>query len=343
MPPLTIELAERRILPDPVIRLGIRRLCRQRLNRNGAALAAELAAFIESSKSGPVALVPTAANEQHYEVPPVFFEHALGPRRKYSCGYWPTGQETLAEAEEAMLSLTCQRARIEDGMRILDLGCGWGAMTLWLAEHFPHSRISGVSNSTQQREFILRQIEKRGFGDRVDITTADMNDYVPQDQFDRIVSVEMFEHMHNFEELLRRIATWLTPDGKLFVHTFCHRTHAYPFVVDDGTDWMARYFFTGGMMPNEMWLDYFNRDLRTEQRWWVPGGHYARTCNAWLERMTRHRRALLPVLSSTYGDAQAERWFQRWRMFFMACAELFALHDGNEWGVVHSLLQAAPR
>ncbi len=336
---LALELAERRLLPDRIIRLGIRHLCRQRLNRNSTALAAELTEFVAASKTGPVALVPTVANEQHYEVPPAFFEHALGPRRKYSCGYWPTGKESLAESEVAMLSLTCQRAQIENGMRILDLGCGWGAMTLWLAERYPHSQICGVSNSSQQREFILSQAASLGFASRVSITKADMNDYAPSGAFDRIVSIEMFEHMHNFQELLRRIRTWLAPQGKLFVHTFGHRTHAYPFLVDDGTDWMARYFFTGGMMPNEAWLDYFDGDLRTCQRWWVPGGHYERTCNAWLEQITHRHRELMPILAATYGREHANRWFQRWRMFFMACAELFGLCDGTEWGVVHSLLE----
>lgn len=245
-----IEAVERGLVPDSLTRMSIRRLCRDRLRethsaRNGPPFSSR-AAFLDSMHSGPIALVPEKANQQHYELPPEFFAAVLGPRRKYSCCYFASERPTLAEAEEEALAVTCQRAGIADGQEILELGCGWGSLSLWMAERFPGSRITAVSNSMPQRLFIEAEARSRGLGN-LRVITADMNDFSPTGQtFDRVISVEMFEHMRNYEQLLSRIASWLHADGKLFVHIFCHRELAYPFATDGAANWMGRDFFTGG-------------------------------------------------------------------------------------------------
>jgi cyclopropane-fatty-acyl-phospholipid synthase len=347
------RLLETGLVPDAVVRLAIRRICEARLREEGSGTPADrarrLAQYVEELRRSPIAIATDAANRQHYEVPAGFFERVLGRRLKYSCGYWPEGVETLDEAEEAMLALTVDHARLADGQQVLELGCGWGSLTLHMAERFPSSRITAVSNSHGQRRFIEARARERGLAN-VRVITADINDFEPRDggegaagwagaAFDRVVSVEMFEHLRNYEELLARIASWLTPGGLLFVHIFSHRTFAYPYTVRDATDWMAQHFFTGGQMPSDDLMLHFQRDLSLVDRWRLGGTHYEKTSNAWLARMDRHRAAVLPVLAATYGAAEARRWWTRWRVFFMACAELFGYRDGTEWMVSHYLFR----
>jgi cyclopropane-fatty-acyl-phospholipid synthase len=246
----------------------------------------------------------------------------------------------LAAADEAMLALTCQRAEMADGMRVLDLGCGWGSLSLWLAEHYPSCRVLAVSNSKPQREFILGRCARLGL-DNVEVLTADVNHFAPEQRFDRVLSVEMFEHVRNHELLLARIAAWLEPDGKLFVHHFAHREYAYPYETQGDDDWMGRHFFSGGIMPSDDLLLHFQRDLVVERNWRVNGVHYQKTCEAWLARQDARREALLPILAGVYGAQEADRWFQRWRIFFLACSELFGYGEGNEWWVTH--VRMAPR
>lgn len=335
---LMIELCERGLVPDGLLRLGMRRLMAARLATEsadrGEAEFRQYQTRLAALRTSPIAIETGKANEQHYEVPAEFFRLVLGPHRKYSCCEYPTGGETLAEAEELMLRLTCERARLANGQDVLDLGCGWGSLTLWMASQYPGSRITAISNSASQREFILAEARSRGLAN-VRVITADANDFVPEQRFDRVVSVEMFEHMRNYALLMERIAGWLTPDGRLFVHIFCHRSLLYPFSTGDDFDWMARHFFTGGIMPAEDTLLYFQDHLRLEQQWRVAGTHYQQTAEHWLQNQDRNRAAILPVLAGVYGPDQASLWFNRWRMFFMAVAELFGYAGGTEWFVAH--------
>ncbi len=336
-----IDWVEAGRVPDAAVRLAIRRLLRKRLEE----ISADEPSISEPSKrdflaeldESPIALVPELANEQHYEVPPAFFEKVLGPRLKYSSGIWSDGADDIDASEEAMLALTCERARIRDGMEVLDLGCGWGSLSLWIAEHYPNCRVLSVSNSKPQREFILGRCDQRGF-DGVEVVTTDINQFETDRRFDRVVSVEMFEHIRNHDLLLRRIASWLKPDGMLFVHHFSHRSCAYPFETDGRDDWMGRLFFSGGIMPSDDLLLYRQRDLVLEDKWRVGGEHYQQTSDAWLANQDAHRADLMPILAEAYGADAAEVWFQRWRLFFLACSELFGYRDGNEWWVTHVLM-----
>jgi cyclopropane-fatty-acyl-phospholipid synthase len=316
-------IAERIIeagVPDPLVRLAIRANLVTRLRRERRKGPEAKAVFVDELRRSPVALDPTKPNEQHYEVPPEFFELVLGPRLKYSSCLWQNGTRNLAEAEEAMLALTAERARIEDGMEILDLGCGWGSFTLWAAERFPNARVTAVSNSRLQREWIEAQAPRS-----VEVVTADVNELDLGRRFDRIVSVEMFEHMRNYEALLARVARHLADDGLLFVHLFCHRDLAYPY--EDG--WMARRFFTAGTMPSADLLAEFQRDLELVEQWPVSGTHYERTAEAWLERMAANRGEIVARFGAAHYNA--------WRAFFLACAELWGYRGGTEWLVWHYL------
>ena len=330
--------AERGWLPDGLIRLGIRRLCAQRLRQESTggpqAQMQRLTARLADLAGSPIAVHTGAANAQHYELPAEFFAACLGPRMKYSCAYYPHGNEDLASAEEAMLTLVGERAALADGQRILELGCGWGSLTLWMAERYPNARILGISNSQAQRAYIEGQCRRRGLGN-VEIRTQDVCQLqLEAAQFDRCVSVEMFEHMRNYDALLGNIARWLRPGGRLFVHIFAHRQFMYPF--DAGRDdWMGRLFFTGGLMPAVDTLLHFQRDLRIEQRWLLDGRHYQRTANHWLANQDAHRAQVLRALGEIYGSGHAELWAQRWRMFWMACAELFGFDGGRAWLVAH--------
>lgn len=332
-----ISLLETGFVPDALTRAGIRHLCGMRLAAETRDADARTAALMASIKSGPIAPVPQLANEQHYEVPAEFMRLALGPRMKYSACFYETERETLAQAEDAMLALTARRAELADGQDILELGCGWGSLTLWMAERFPKSRITAVSNSAPQREHILAEAARRGLTN-LTVLTRDMNDFTIDRTFDRVVSVEMFEHMRNYPELMRRIAGWLKPGGKLFVHIFCHKSLAYPFADEGEDDWMARHFFSGGIMPSEGLLLDFQDHLRQEKMWIVDGRHYEKTSNDWLANLDRNRVRALELLRETYGADAALR-LTRWRIFYMACAELFGYADGSEWRVAHYLFR----
>ncbi len=335
----TILLAEKRWLPDWLIRIGIRKLLARRLEMvSGENSAAAALRFAGELRIQPIAVETDAANAQHYEVPPEFFHSVLGPRLKYSCCHFETPTSNLAEAEVAMLELTCRRAEIQDGQRILDLGCGWGSFGLWAAERFPGSQIVAVSNSAPQRRFILQQAERRNLTN-LDVFTADIREFEPAGQFDRVVSIEMFEHMRNFEILLRRIASWMHPAGKLFVHIFCHRTSPYEFTTSGDNDWMAQHFFTGGIMPSFPLLSCFQEDLALANQWDVDGNHYARTCEAWLERLDGKSDQVRQIFLEQLPSEDASLLIQRWRMFFMACAELFRYNGGHEWFVGHYLFK----
>ena len=328
---MIIQMAESGWLPDPLVRFGIRRLLGRRLQQEHER---KPEALTEALSAAPVAVEQDAANEQHYEVDARFYEKVLGPHLKYSSGYWPSEDSTLAEAEAAMLALTCERAELANGQNILEMGCGWGSLTLWMAEHYPGSQITAISNSASQREFILQRASERGL-DNVTVVTADAATFTPQEQFDRVVTVEMFEHMRNHRTLMARIHDWLVPGGKLFVHVFCHRELTYLFEDKGDSDWMARNFFSGGMMPSWDWLPECAGQLQEDQRWAVNGTHYARTLEAWLVLADTHQQTLIPLLDELYGAGEGKRWLQRWRMFFMACAELFNYGEGDEWFVAH--------
>ena len=331
-----IGLAERGWLPDPLLRLGMRRLCAERMRQEYAGDWFErLRQRVHELRASPIAIHTDAANTQHYEVPARFFQLALGNKLKYSSCYYPKGDESLDQAEIAMLDRYFDCGQLSDGQSILELGCGWGSLTLTMAERLPNARITAVSNSQPQREFIQAQCRLRGLAN-VQVITADVNRLqLEPAQFDRTVSIEMFEHMRNYETLLGRIATWLKPGGKLFVHIFCHRELCYPFDTDGNNDWMARHFFTGGLMPSADTLLWFQRDLTLEEQWRIPGTHYQRTANHWLANQDARRDEVIAVLSAAYGPERARLWHQRWRMFWMACAELFGYRDGSEWLVGH--------
>ncbi len=335
---LGLRLLDRGALPDFAIRAGIRHLLKRRLRECGGAADVRQARamdWVRTLQKSALAIDTDAANAQHYELPAEFFVHVLGPHLKYSSGLWSEHDATLERAEAAMLRLYAERAQVDDGMRILDLGCGWGSLSLYLAEHFPKAHILGVSNAARQRAFIAQRARDRGLRN-VEIVTQDVNTFAPTQRFDRVLSIEMLEHVRNYELMFERIAAWLNDQGKLFVHVFCHREAAYPFSDGGDDDWMAKHFFTGGQMPSDRLLLYFQRDLCIENHWRVPGTHYQKTAEAWLANFDRHRKSLDPLLRATYG-AQAARMANLWRVFFMACAELFGFRRGEEWFVAHYL------
>ncbi len=336
-----IDLLERGAIPDSLARQMMRRLCAQRaasLNQHAESGRRRLQQFLEKLRAAPIAPLPEKANEQHYELPPEFFQLMLGPRKKYSCCLWSEEADSLAAAEDAALRVTCQHAELEDGMSVLDLGCGWGSLSLWILEHYPRCQVTAVSNSRSQRLFIESEAERLGAAGRLHAITADMNRFQTPARFDRVLSIEMFEHMRNYERLFHSIAGWLRPGGKLFAHVFCHRQVPYEFEARGPTNWMARYFFTGGLMPSRDLFSHFPADLRIAQQLTWNGSNYAKTVGAWLANLDARREQVMPILRTVYG-AEARRWFQRWRMFLLAGMEFFGYRGGEEWFVEHYLLE----
>jgi cyclopropane-fatty-acyl-phospholipid synthase len=321
-------------IPDGCIRWYMRKLLQQRLD---ALSSFELEPFLASFEKAPLAISVEASKAQHYEVPAVFFENVLGPHRKYSSCYYETPSSSLEEAEKAMLALTCKRAQLQDDQRILELGCGWGSLTLWMAKHYPRSSILAVSHSASQKKYILEECKKRNFTN-VEVVTCDMNAFETKEAFDRIISVEMFEHMRNLKLLFRRLRSWIKSDGKLFVHIFSHEKYAYYFETKDDSDWLAKHFFTGGMMPSHTLYQHCTNDFQIQEDWVVPGEHYAQTAKHWLENMEKNKTKILPILQSVYGENASLFWY-RWRIFFMACFELWNWKKKPTWQVSHFLFE----
>ncbi len=333
-------LLENNLIPDSLLRVGIRRLLKQRLKDenkgNPEAQKKHLLGLIEELKTSPIAVHTQEANEQHYEVPTAFYQYCLGKHLKYSSGYWNPGVHDIDTSEKDMLELTCKRAELQDGQEVLELGCGWGSLSLYMAEKFPKSRFTVVSNSRTQKLYIDEEAKKRNLSN-LQVLTVNINDFKLDKTFDRVVSVEMFEHMRNYRLLMKLVATCLKPDGKLFVHIFTHKEYAYKFEVIDDSDWMSKYFFTGGIMPSDDLLLHFNEDLSIEKHWRVSGLHYHKTSEAWLRNMDKHKKEIIPLFENTYGKKQALKWWVYWRIFFMACAELWGYDKGEEWMVSHYL------
>lgn len=331
------RLLEKNLLPDWLIRVGIRRLLAQRLREETARY--DRAAYVADLKTRDLAEQTAAANEQHYEVPTPFYQYCLGRQLKYSACFYATGTERLDDAETAMLALYAERAQLADGQDILELGCGWGSLCLYNAARFPGARITAISNSRTQKEYIDTEARKRGLAN-LRVITCDINAFdITPAAFDRVVSVEMFEHLKNYDRLFRHIARWLKPGGLLFTHIFTHSRLSYHFVPRDATDWMSRYFFTGGQMPAHDLLPQFQDDLKLVQDWKLNGRHYQQTAEHWLQNMDRHKDEILPLFADTYGRDQAVKWWAYWRVFYMACAELWGYRKGEEWLVSHYLFR----
>lgn len=329
---------EKNRIPDFLIRYKIRQLLEVRLKdetkANQELQQQHLMRIIEELKNSPIAIETGAANEQHYEVPTAFFQYVMGKHMKYSSCYWDNTTKNLSDAETLALEKTCAHAELKNGMRILELGCGWGSLSMFMAAKYPDAQITGVSNSATQKQYIDATCAQRGIKN-LRIITADMNVFQLDEQFDRVVSVEMFEHMRNYRLLMKKVAAMLKPDGKLFVHIFTHKDFTYYFDVIDENDWMSKYFFTGGIMPSDDLLLYFNEDLKIESHYHWDGTHYQKTAECWLQNMDAHKTEIMPILSNTYGAENATKWWVYWRIFFMACAELWGYKKGTEWFVSH--------
>ena len=336
----TLKLIESGKVPDQAIRAAIRHLSKKRLAQEGRfdpALAAQrYMDVLQMLQHSDIAIETEKANEQHYELPTEFFQAVLGKRLKYSASLFNSNKTTLDQAEELALASYCERAQLKDGQDILEIGCGWGSLSLWMAEHYPNANIIVVSNSATQRVYIQEQARLKQF-DNLTVMTCDVNVLeLAAESFDRVVSVEMFEHVRNYQKLFEKISTWLKPEGLLLCHIFCHRFLHYPFEVKNEFDWMSKYFFSGGLMPAASTFLHFQDHLQLEQHWQWSGTAYERTANAWLENMDRNVNMLKPVFEKTYGK-DAAAWWQRWRIFFMACAELFGYEKGQEWVIGHFL------
>ena len=335
-----VACMERGLIPDSLIRIGIRWLSKKRLDEESAlqkkSRLEAIRNVVNKLRSCPIAVHTLEANQQHYELPPEFFELTLGKHKKYSSCYWGDGSPNLDQAEESSLITTCNRAELVDGMDILELGCGWGSLSLWMPKKYPNSKIVALSNSNPQRKTITKSAKDIGLNN-LTVLTDDINKFSTEKKFDRVVSIEMFEHMRNYEKLMKNIATWLKPEGKLFVHIFCNRRYAYFFETAGSENWLGRYFFTGGVMPSEDLLSNFQKNLSIERQWRWNGRHYMKTANAWLKNMDKKKSLILPIFRQVYGEREYSIWFQRWRIFFMACAELFGYQRGREWFIAHYL------
>ena len=337
-----INLAEKGLLPDSIVRYGIRTLLTKRLkslihtdqhtNKNNKDL------FVKAMDEAPIALVPELANEQHYEIPSDFYRLCLGRNKKYSSCFWDKTTHNLDQAEDLALQITCEHAELADGMNILELGCGWGSLSLWMAEKFPNASITSVSNSSSQKDYIMHEANSRNIKN-LQVITCDMNDFQTQEIFDRVVSVEMIEHMRNHRKLFNLIASWLKPGGLFFMHIFVHKSQPYLFEVQDDDDWMSQYFFSGGMMPSEDLPLMVQDNLMIKDQWQWSGQNYEKTANAWLENIDRNHDQAMKVLEEIYGKDSAVKWMNRWRIFFMACAELWGYSNGEEWLVSHYLFK----
>lgn len=334
------SLLEKDRIPDFLIRIGIRRLLKQRLKdekkENPEAQKKHLLELVEELKNSPIAIETKAANEQHYEVPTQFYQYCLGKHLKYSSGFWKEGVNDIDTSERDMLDITCERAELQNGQEVLELGCGWGSLSLFMSAKFPKSKFTVVSNSRTQKIYIDEQAKLRGINN-LTVLTIDINNFNIDKKFDRVVSVEMFEHLRNYKLLFNKISSLLKDDGKMFVHVFTHKTYAYKFEVKDDTDWMSKYFFTGGIMPSNDLFSYFNDDLKIVNQWTVNGMHYNKTSEAWLQNMDKNKAEIIPLFEKTYGKENATKWWVYWRVFYMACAELWGYDKGNEWMVVHYL------
>ena len=334
---IATNLAELGYLPEPLLRFGIQKEIKDRLKT----------IYTEGNSRGslqkqlvgaPIAVDQEKANEQHYEVPSSFFNLVLGKNKKYSCCYWPEAIGSLSQAEDASLEQVVSRAEIKDGMRICELGCGWGSLSIRLAKSFPNSEILALSNSNSQRQYIESQSDKLGLKN-LKVLTGDVADFKPQGLFDRVVSIEMFEHVRNHQELLSRISSWMNEDARLFVHVFCHKKYTYLFESQASQSWLGHYFFTGGMMPSQDLLSSYQSGLSLLKKWDVSGVHYAKTANAWLRNLEQNKKEVVEIFKNTYGLESCIRWFNRWRLFFLACEELFAFDEGKEWFVSHYLFR----
>lgn len=341
-------------VPDFLLRKGIRRLIKKRIKKQNKLSVEErfeyLNYFIKELKKQPIAVKTESANEQHYELPPEFFEKILGRNLKYSCCLWSDDfnykklkkqndiQQRLDQAEDEMLELTAKRAEIENGQNILELGCGWGSLSFYLAKRFPDSRIIAISNSRLQIDYI-NQLAAQNRIDNLKAIKADINNFNTDARFDRIVSVEMFEHMRNYQKLMNKVSSFLTDAGKLFVHIFCHKNYPFTYQDNKNTDWMARYFFSGGTMPSQDLLHYFSGDLSLQKQWAISGSQYQKTLEVWLKIMDQKKDEIYPILESTYGASEAKKWWNYWRVFFISSAEFFGYNDGNDWYISHYLFQ----
>lgn len=327
-------------IPDFLIRIGIRRLLRQRLRdekrENSEQQKQHLLLLIDDLKKSPIAVHTKDANEQHYEVPTEFYQYCLGKNLKYSSGFWKDGVTDIDTSEKDMLEITCERAELANGQDVLELGCGWGSLSLYMSAKYPQSNFTVVSNSRTQKIYIDEQAKLRDISN-LTVITCDINEFTIDKKFDRLVSVEMFEHLRNYELLFKKIAGWLKDDGKMFVHIFTHKEYAYKFEVKDESDWMSKYFFTGGIMPSNNLFSYFSHDLAIKNQWVVNGMHYSKTSEAWLKNMDANRDKIMPLFEKTYGQENALKWWVYWRIFYMACAELWGYDNGNEWMVCHYL------
>lgn len=339
---LLINLAEKGFIPDFIIRMGIRFLLAKRIesleSNNPELNQSKKQDFIKKMDASPIALVPDLVNEQHYEVPAKFYNLCLGVNKKYSSCYWKKSTNSLDSAEKLALKKTCEHAELKNDQSILELGCGWGSLTLWMANQFPKSSITAVSNSSSQKEYILNEAKKRKLKN-IKIITCDINNFKQDKKFDRIVSVEMIEHMRNHRALFKNIEQWLKKDGLFFMHIFVHRSQPYLFDIIDDDDWMSKYFFSGGMMPSKDLPLFFQDGLKIKNEWTWSGKHYQKTANAWLSALDNNHKKAINVLGEIYGQDNASLWLQRWRIFFMSCAELWGYNNGNEWLVSHYLFK----